>query len=405
MHRRQFLKTASAAAAALGALPLATPAAQGANDRVSIGIMGVGGRGTDLMRQILDLTDKHNVAITAICDVWRKNRERAADTIKQRSGTEPAQFTRFGDLLGSGNVDAVVIATPDFAHAPMLVAALEARKDVYVEKPMSIDLPLANQAFDLARKHSRVVQVGTQYRSDGRYRGAARRIADGALGKISRFSVAVSFNEARWARDVSDCQEPDVDWDAFLLELPQRTFDPLLLRRWQLYRMCTNGLSGLWMSHYADLCHMLTGAHYPDSAVALGGTYVWHDGREHTDTFHALLGYPDGFLFDWAMGLGNSAGNRFTIHGTKGTADLQNWTVSNAGSSDKEIHTNPIQAEPGASHMENWIQCLRSRERPNADIQFGQQHVVATVMAAAALFTGHRQRYDPATRSILFGAV
>jgi predicted dehydrogenase len=157
------------------------------------------------------------------------------------------------------------------------------------------------------------------------------------------------------------------------------------------------------MSHYADLVHMLTGAQYPASAVAHGGIYVWKDGREHTDTFHALLDYPEGFLFSWSMGLGNSAGSHFTVHGAKGTMDLDKWTVSPEGGLNSELQPASITGEPGPSHMENWLTCLRSRQRPNADIQFGHQHTVATVLAAKALQSGQRQKYDLQRRAIIAG--
>jgi predicted dehydrogenase len=138
--------------------------------------------------------------------------------------------------------------------------------------------------------------------------------------------------------------------------------------------------------------------------VAHGGVYVWKDGRDTSDTFHALLEYPEGFLFDWGMGLGNSAGVHFTIHGTKGTMDLEQWTVSPAGGRDSSIQRGPIPSEADRSHMGNWLGCLRSRKRPNADIEFGHQHAVATIMAAEALWTGRRQTYDRMTRSITAGS-
>jgi predicted dehydrogenase len=403
MNRRDFLKCSSAGAAALsaGAWPLR---AQGsANERLGIGMIGAGGRGADLMAQLLALAENRNLQIAAICDVWQKNLQAAAAKVKARTGREPRQLARFGDLLALKEVDAVVIATPDFSHAPILIAALNAGKDAYVEKPMTIDIPSANQALDLARAKERVVQVGTQYRSDGHYLGAAKLLASGVLGKLSRVSVAMNFNQPRWARPYADCLAADVDWEAYLLHLPKRPFDAKLLRRWHLFRECTNGLSGLWMSHYADAVHFLTGAKYPASAVALGGIYVWHDGREHTDTFHALLDYPEGFLFNWGMGLGNSAGTHFTVHGTKGTMDLQAWTISPAGGVDTTVQAGPIEPVAGPAHMDNWVSCLRTRQRPNADIQFGHQHAVATVMAATALQTGQRQRYDPATRRMAAG--
>jgi len=403
MNRRTFLKYSSAGIAAVGAGAWIARGQGNANERLGIGCIGVGSRGSDHIRDLLGLAGRQNVQIVAVCDVWRKNLQAAAARIKQQTNQEPRPFTRFADLLGLREVDAVVIATPDFSHAPILLAALRAGKDVYVEKPMTLDVASANEALDLARAGQRVVQAGTQHRSEGPYRGTAKLLATGILGHVSRISVAMNFNEPRWARGYADCREADVDWDAYLLHLPKRSFDPKLLRRWHLFRECTNGLPGLWMSHYADAVCCLTGTKYPTSAVAHGGTYVWKDGREHTDTFHALLDYPEGFLFDWGMGLANSAGTHFTIHGTKGTIDCDKWTVSPAGGRDTTVQAGPIQPEPGPSHMENWLTCLRSRQRPNADIQFGHQHTVATVMAVVALETGQRQKYDPARRVLVPG--
>ena len=165
MNRRQFLRITSAGTAVLGASALLARGGTGsANERLSIGVIGAGGRGSDLMSQISAVADKQNVRLAALCDVWQKNLKAAAARVKERFGAEPRQCARFGELLALKEIDAVVIATPDFAHAPILVAALKAGKDVYIEKPMSIDLALANQAFDLARRGERVVQVGTQYR-------------------------------------------------------------------------------------------------------------------------------------------------------------------------------------------------------------------------------------------------
>lgn len=401
--RRAFLKTAAAGAAVLSAGPLILQGAPGANSRIAIGCIGVGGRGSALMGEILALAERQNVHITAVCDVWRKNLQAAATRVQDKSGREPRQFTRFQDLLALKDVDAVTIATPDFSHGTILTAALKAGKDVYVEKPMTIDLASANEALDLARAQHRVVQAGTQRRSEGQFIGAAKLFATGVLGQISRVSAAMYFHEARWARKVSDCQETEVDWEAFLLHLPKRPFDAKLLRQWQLYRDTSNGLPGLWMTHYADAVHLVTGAKYPASAVAHGGVYVWKDGRDTTDTFHALLDYPEGFLFDWGMGLGNSSGVHFTIHGTKGTMDLEKWTVSPEGGRNSTLQAGPVPKEPNQSHMGNWLECVRSRQRPNADIAFGHQHAVATIMTALALQTGQRQKYDPVRRTITAG--
>ena len=325
-------------------------------DRIGLGLIGVGGRGTDHLNELTRLASSQNVQVTAVCDVWRKAGKAAAGHL-QKLGHEPRQYTRFGDLLEQDDVDAVVIATPDFSHGTILNAALKAGKDVYVEKPMTIDLASARSALDLARANSRVVQAGTQRRSDGHFLAAAKHIAAGELGKISRVSAAVGFNEPRWMRGIDDVAEADVDWPAFLLHLPSRPFDAKLLRRWQLYRETSNGLPGLWMTHFADAVHMLTGSEYPRSSVALGGNYVWKDGREHTDTFHALLDYPEGFLFDWGMGLGNSTGGHFTVHGTRATLDADQWTILPKGQARSHRASSPSRAF--RTWRTGWSACAR----------------------------------------------
>ncbi len=395
--RRTFL-------AATGAGLLLNPSASGANDRISIGVIGTGSRGMSLMGQIARLKDSHAVDITAVCDVWRVNLARAAARTEQAFGKAPFTTTRFEEMLARDDVDAVVIATPDFGHTPIMIEALRADKDVFVEKPMALDPDNANTAYDLARERARVVQVGTQRRSEGQWKAAHDFLATGKLGHVSRISSSVCFNHARWARDVSMVREQDVDWEAYLFNRPMVPFDPNLLQRWHLYRMCTNGLSGLWMCHLVDAAHIITGADYPNSAVAHGGIYVWQDGREHTDVFHALIDYPEGFLFDWSMSLTNSAGNRYNIHGRYGTMDLDRLEYSGAGGEEgKQIEAGKLTPEPDQDHMANWIDCMRSRQRPNADIEFGHQHSMVTIMAAEALETGRRMRYDRQARRIYAG--
>lgn len=398
--RRSFLGRAALSGAALAALPARLPAAGAPLETLRVGLIGAGERGTFLLGEFLAAAERQKVRLVAVADVWTRNRDAAAHWIRERLGTTPKTFSRYGDLLASPEVDAVIIATPDFSHAAILNASLEANKDVYIEKPMTIDVESANRALDSARQRQRVVQVGTQRRSEGRYQAAAKFLADRSLGQISRVTAEVNFNHARWLRKTEDCVASDVDWEAFRMDLPQRPFDPALLRRWQLFRETSNGMPGLWMTHYADAVHMLTGASYPSRAVSLGGTYVWKDGRQHTDTFRTILEYPEGFLFTWGMGLGNGNGTSFTIHGTLGTLDVEKWTVIPETGVESTPARRELSGVASESHMENWLRCLRTRARPNADIQVGHQHVVATVMAAKALETGLRQVYDRDRRVI-----
>ncbi len=427
--RRRFLSLASAgaAAAALGSQRVA-----GANDRLSVGAVGVGGRGSGLMKQVSQLAKKHQVEITAVCDVWRPNRERAAKAVGGWFGKEPRQFSRFQELVALEDIDAVLIATPDYAHTPVMIAALEADKDVYVEKPMSMEIALANKALDLARARKRVVQVGTQRRSEGRWHAAHQALKGGVLGNITLIDSANFFApHARWARSYASCKQEDVDWDAFLFNRPKRPFDPKLLRRWHFYKDFTNGISGLWMAHLVDAMHMIMGATYPRSAVAHGGTYQWRDGREHSDLFRAIFDYPpsplspNGFMYTWCMCINNGAGTHYTVHGTQGTIDMYGTLVRKekvydadgkaatrqvalpaqtitrlGGVKGSKVKEARLPAAPSTNHMANWLECLRSRERPNADIQYGHQHAVATILAAAALHQGRRMVYDPEKREM-----
>lgn len=401
ISRRSFLASSGAAA---GAGVLLGRTAHGANERVSVGLIGVGERGSYHLGELLKLRDSHKVDITAVCDVWKPNRERAAAKVEKDSGRAPFSTSRFHEVLARADVDAVVIATPDFGHTPIMIEALKAGKDVYVEKPMSLTVEEASEALDLARANNRVVQAGTQRRSEGRWKSAREFLAGGTIGPMTRISTANCFNHPRWARDFSDCREEDVDWQAYLFNRPAVPFDPRLLRRWHHFRMCTNGLSGLWMAHLIDAAHIITGAAYPASAVALGGLYLWKDGREHGDQFHAILDYPEGFLFDWEMSLTNGAPTRYNLHGRYGTLDMEKLAWSGEGG-EKGKECAPGKLDPGTDvhHMGNWLDCIRSREKPNADIEYGHQHAVATIMAAAALDTGQRMKYDREKRAIYPG--
>jgi len=399
--RRGFLAASGLAVGAGLAMPRTV---FGANDRLRIGLVGTGDRCSAHIVDIGKLLESHNVEIAAVCDVWRPNRESAAARVEKIFGAKPFATSRFGELLARDDVDAVVVATPDFAHTPIMVEALKAGKDVYVEKPMSLSVEEANEALDLARKNERVVQAGTQRRSEGRWKAARALIASGALGHVSRIDAANCFNQARWARKFDNCKEEDVDWDAYLFNRPKVAFDPRLLRRWHLYRMCTNGISGLWMTHLIDAAHNAMNASYPNSAVAHGGIYLWKDGREHTDLFHALVDYPEGFLFSWCMNLTNASGTHYTIHGQYGTIDMEKGTYSGEGVEDgQRIEDGTLEAIPDENHMANWLDCIRSRERPTADIEYGHQHSVATIMAANALETGQRTRYDREQRKMFAG--
>ncbi len=377
-------------------LPAALAArAYGANDRIRIGIIGAGNRGRALMKEIEKARDL-NVAVTAICDIWRPNRERAVEEAKKAWGAAPRSTADYQELLSWDSIDAVVISAPDFTHSIMLKHAVEAGKDAYCEKPMGVVFSEAKAAYLAVKRTGRVVQIGTQRRSDGRYIAAAKLVRSGALGKVTRVETSVNFFQPRWRRSFEDVKPEDLDWDRFYLGRPKRPFDPRRFRQWQLFREFTNGIPGLWMSHFIDLVPWFLGDPYPAGAVAKGGVYYWKDGRETYDVFHALLDYPTEVLVEFAMSLTNSEGNRNRWHGSRGTLDMDRFVLSGAGSKAEDRIEKPIeiQPEPVNSHMANFIECVRSRGRPRADIEAGFSHAVAGCMAALARDTVRNIRFD-----------
>ncbi len=401
--RRDFLAQSAGAVAAATLGPMTFAA--GANDRINVVCIGTGGRAGGLMSEFNKVAKDCNAAITGICDVYRPNRESAAKRVAQWFGAAPRMTSNYEEALQWPDVDAVIIATPDFAHSPVLAAAARAGKDAYCEKPMCATLDQARDAYKAVKEKKRIVQIGTQHRSEGKYQAAAEVVRSGKLGTLSRFIIAINVNQARWMRDHKKIKQEDVDWDRYQMHLPKRPFDPFRFLCWHLFRDYTNGLPGLWGSHYLDLIPFFTGATYPKSGVAHGGTYVWKDGREHADTFHTLIEYPQGFLVSWAMALGNSAGATFTVHGTNGTLDFNKGEVSGDGGAgpDKIKETEKLPRLPDQSHMKNWLECIRSRKAPAADIEAGYRHSVACCMAAEAFFTGRRMVYNEKTMELMPG--
>ena len=297
----------------------------------------------------------------------------------------------FGAALGLS----VLFRTSAVAYE-ILKYAVEAGKDAYCEKPMGVDFAEAKAAYLAVKKSRQVVQIGTQRRSEPRYIAAAKMVRSGILGKVTRVDTSVNFYQPRWRRDYSEEAPSDVSWKHFLLHRPDRPFDARRIREWQLFREYTNGIPGLWMSHFIDLIPWFLDDPYPSGAVAKGGVYLWKDGRETSDVFHALLDYPKGLLVGFAMSLTNSEGNRNSWHGSRGTLDMNTFTISGKGSTaadriGEEICIEPVEVN---SHMANFIECIRSRRPPRADIQAGFSHAVAGCMAAIARDTGRNVRFD-----------
>jgi len=411
--RRNFLKTAAAGGAAL-AIPAASYSRIiGANDRISIGLIGCGGRGVGThMPGVHKHQDSQNFEITAVCDPWRLRREEAAALAKEWYGREARKFSSYRDLVALKDVDAVMIASCDHQHTTHLKAVAEAGKDTYCEKPLAMRLDRLRDACDAVKEAKIVAQIGTQLRSFPSFTGCRELYKSGILGKVGRIEQCRNSAEPYWYRYVKDVQARDVDWDEFLMDRPKRPFNPVQYSGWYGYRDFSDGpVPGLG-SHFIDLVHYITGAKFPTSCVCLGGTFTWKDKNNFTcpDHVQALWIYPEGFMVSYSTNFGNGSGNSFKIFGDAGVLDMVNWNEPIL-SADGAISTKkgpirgkiPVKDIERPDHFLDWLQCLRTRKTPNASIDAGYQHAVAVIMAMKSYDTGLRMIYDAEKREISRG--
>jgi predicted dehydrogenase len=440
LRRRSFL---FAGAAAIGTTALSYGRIIGANDRISLGHIGIGNRGRELAAIAADLKGSYKVEMTAICDLWKVNRERATEKASQEYGRAPRSFQYLDDLLGLKDVDAVIISTADFQHAPILKLVAEAGKDAYCEKPMANVLEEAKAARDAVRSRNLIVQIGTQHRSEP-YQIAAREcISRGELGQVGKVEIVWNFHGPRWRGrpEVKLIREEDTDWRKWLLAKPYRPFDSRQYFEFRLYKEFSSGIADQWMSHGIDLVHDLLDEQFPKSVVAHGGVFAWNDGRETPDTFHALLEYPKGFLVSYSTSFGNDSDSSTRIMGKKATLiniggeGSQRWKVVEekgthernpfvrrpekyikldneklnqmlwsqrmlTGAVEKTYGPLPFSSDTNPAHMKNWFECLRSRKQPNATVEHGFAHSVAVIMAAQAQCEGKKLYWDARSEQI-----
>lgn len=409
--RREFLKAASAGAAALTWTAASYARVAGANDRIAIGLIGCGDRGLKAHMPGVNAHAKtQNLEITAVCDPWSVRRDVAAAQAKEWYGRPARTLVSYRDLLALDDLDAVMIASPDHWHTTHLEAAAKAKKDVYCEKPLGKDLEGLKSACDAVRANRVVFQAGTQIRSAPTTTACREIVASGALGKVTRVEQCRNGTQPYWYRYLKEAAERDVDWKEFLGDRPMHPFRADLFTGWYGYREFSDGPVPGFASHFIDLMNGVVGTTLPESGVCLGGTYRWKDEHGFTcpDHVQALWTYPEGLLVSYSTNFCNGAGNCCRIYGEHGTIDLANWTaptVSNAGavtqgSLGKEMPVKPVE---GPDHFLDWLQCIRSRKECRCSIDAGYQHGVAVILAMRAFDTGQRQVYDAQKREIRAG--
>ena len=431
INRREFLQKSAAVAAGSAAISntaLSYSRIIGANERISLGHIGVGNRGSELDGIVARLKEEKNVEMTAVCDLWTQNLQRAVAANEKYYSKAPRGLQRPQDLLALKDVDAVIISTPEHSHSPVLKMVAEAGKDGYCEKPMGNVLEEVKAARDAVVSRNLIVQIGTQHRSEPYQIAVRDLIRSGVLGEVTKYEVVWNYHGPRWRGrpEVKQIREQDTDWRAWLMNKPHRPFDPQLYFEFRLYKDFSSGIADQWLSHGIDLCHFFMNEQYPESVVSNGGVFAWHDGRENPDTFQALFTYSSGLLVSYSTSFGNDApgftrimGKRATMvnHGGEGSPRWQMIEEKGNHEDDPGVDSRrtvkdvllegdkslppPWMGDEEPSHMRNWLDCLRSRKQPNATVHHGFSHSVACMMAARAYWSGKKVYWDPKTAQIV----
>lgn len=438
--RREFIQTVTVGAAglAVGSRAASYASILGSNDRVRVGIVGFSDRLKDaLLPAMMKNAAAQNFEIVAVSDIWSLRRDEGAEFIGKLNGRTIVKARNNEELYDRKDVDAVVVSTADFQHALHALEAVRAGRDVYVEKPLANSMSDARALLKAVKETNRIVQVGTQRRSSPGTIRIRDYIQSGAFGSINMVRFSATVNQpARWRRPklVEALRQEDTDWNRFLMNRPKETWNPRKYVEFRLFWPYSSGIPDQWMVHQIDALHFITGLARPRSVIANGGIYQWHDGRTNPDTLTAVFDYgplddpSKGFQVVFSGQMGNSAeGNNDTYYSNGGTLDASKGRVTPTGglvekaaaaagmkpnllpesrlaekAKSGEMADTATGADDAVSaHVRNWMECIRSRQAPNADIQAGYNHSIALCMTIAALHTGKRATFDEAKQEIV----
>jgi predicted dehydrogenase len=381
--RRKFLVNSLSLAAA----PMFVPhSAWGANDRLSYGLIGSGGRGRYLNRNF----QKLGAQCVAVCDAYEPNLEKG---LQDSAGAK--SYADYRELLKQDGMDAVIIATPDHQHYPNLAAALDAKKDVYLEKPMSHSIEESAKIVAAVRRTKQVVQVGMQRRSAEPIIKGKQLVDSGILGRITMVKPQWNWNIAK---ELDNTPLPGkLDWLRFLGPARDRELQPMRFRSWRYFWDYSGGNMTDQGTHLMDVVQWFTNSGPPRSAISYGQVEKMM-GSETPDVFCAVFEYPD-FMATWTLNYCNSFDNGWSIQfqGDKGTmiVDEDGFRVWKEPWREKE-NREPVQRleaqVPIESHIQNFLDCVKSRKEPNAPVEVGANAVAGPHLANLAFHQDRRVR-------------
>ena len=390
--RRQVLRSAATMTAASYSRIL------GANDRIQLGLIGAGERGYFVMTQF---QGTNQVDVTAVADIYSPKLDRVQSKAPGAKG-----YADHRKLLEQKNLDACLIATPDHWHSNIAIDALNAGKDVYVEKPLTLTIEQGPPIVKAARVNNRICQVGMQQRSGKIYLQAKQEYFDtGKLGKITMARTWWHGNayHLRKAPAEFQTQPSNLDWARFLGPIKWRDYDPQQYYNFRAYLDYGGGQVTDLFTHWIDVVHMFMGQDNPTMASASGGVYHYKDGRTAPDTINVLLQYPKEWTATFEATLAPGiTGAAIEMCGTEGKLNItrQQYVYTPAGRNAVSV-TVKSERDQTIDHVENFLDCCRSRKRPNGDVLIGHRSAMASHLGNIAYVQKRTLHFDPDREEIL----
>jgi predicted dehydrogenase len=395
-NRRTFLGTAALMAASRRLAPAASP-----NDRVRLAVIGVRSRGADLAR---GFAANKNAEVVALCDVDARVVGRPVKSLEDASGKAPRTESDFRRLLDDKTIDAVAIATPDHWHALIAVMACQAGKDVYVEKPASHNLVEGRRMVEAARRYQRTVQLGTQRRSAEVVKDAVAFVRSGGIGKVGLARAWIHQKRVNIGHGKPGPVPPEVDYAMWQGPAPDRPFmENRFHYNWHWFWNWGTGELGNNGIHGVDVARWGLGVDAPRCVSSGGGKYVFDDDQEVPDTQIVTWEFANAALVwehrMWSTHGLEGSGFGIGFYGDQGTVliDEKRWTVvdgpKDAGGGGG--------ADSQGAHFANFLECVRTRQAPNAEIEVGHLSTRLCHLGNIAQRVGRKLTFDAATETFL----
>ncbi len=402
INRKQFLKTAGLAASAVPASSSLRAQAPQTGAPLGLGLIGCGNRGSALAQAATKPGQDMNARVVAVCDIYEPRLERAAQRFSAR------YYRRSAELVNDPSVNAVIVGTPDRLHVYHALEAIRAGKDVYCEKPITHwqQFDKLKELVAEVRRTKAVFQMGAQRLADPVWRQAAELIARGDIGKpvhvqMGYFRLGDSGERGMPIEDPNARPGASLDWEAFQGDAPRRPFSITRFFQWRMYMDYSGGPITDNNVHFIALMIKALGLKFPRKVAALGGRYLFNGERDVPDTFDTIFEYPQGLNFTFLGTYCNDTGLETVVRGTEGTLRVEEMgLVANPLRTSKKPRREMVRQDMTAEHMRDFLRCVRTREKPQGDIELGYAVQTALTMAMLSYTESKIARFDPDTETI-----